>query len=264
MKKFLLLSLFLTTIVSFAQPKVVGHRGCRDVPGLFENTIASLKYAQQIGVDAVEFDLQMTADNKIIVFHGPQIPGCDKTINELTFKEARNIKLPGGFQMPTLEEYFKQAKKYPDIEIVLEFKKQSTLERNQKMVSDAMDLAEKMKIGKQIEYTTFSETICRLIKERDPQAKVIYISTGVHVKDAAYAKEQGYDGISYNLDAWMNRPEVVEQAKELGVETTLWLANHYEVIDWAVRHGIDYISTDFPKQAVDYMKSIENYNKSSK
>ena len=242
-----------------AQPKVVGHRGCRDVEGQFENTVESLKYAQKIGVDAVEFDVQLTSDDKVIVFHGPKLPNSDLKIYDMTFEQARAFKLPYGLQMPTLEEYFKQAKKCPEISVVLEFKKQQTLERNRTMVEQAMAVAKKMNMGKQVEYTTFSETICRMIHEIDPSAKVIYLGAGVHVRDAAYAKSQGYNGISYDLNAWMNHPEIAKQAKELGIETTLWMANDKEVIDWSVLHDIDYVSTDFPAKAVKYVKGIKEY-----
>jgi glycerophosphoryl diester phosphodiesterase len=261
MKK-IILTLFATisSIALFAQPKVVGHRGCRDVEGQFENTVSSLKYAQQVGVDAVEFDVQLTSDNKIIVFHGPYLPGDNtKSIHDMTFEQARAYKLPYGLQMPTLEEYFKQAKKYPQIPVILEFKKQSTEQRNRTMVQQAVDIARKMNMGKQLEYTTFSETVCRMIREIEPDAKIIYLGAGVHVKDAAYAKEKGYDGISYDLNAWLNHPEIAAQAKQLGIETTLWLSNDYEVIDWAILHDIDYVSTDFPAQAVKYVKSVKEY-----
>lgn len=256
----LILVISCATVSLWAQPKVVAHRGCRDIEGQYENTVQSLEYAQKAGVDAVEFDVQFTADEKVIVFHGPKLPGVDKSIHDMTFKQAREFMLPYGLQMPTLEEYFQQAKKYPGINLILEFKKQSTLERNRKMVSDAMALVKKMEMEKQVEYTTFSETICRMIHEINPDAKVLWIATGVHVKDAAYAKSKGYNGISYDLNAWLNRPEVAAQAVELGVETTLWMANDYEVIDWAIRHKIDYISTDYPAKAVEYLKAVKNYN----
>ena len=181
------------------------------------------------------------------------------TIHDMTFEQARAYKLPYGLQMPTLEEYFQQAKKYPEIPVILEFKKQSTEERNRTMVQQAVDIARKMKMGKQLEYTTFSETVCRMIREIEPDAKIIYLGAGVHVKDAAYAKEKGYDGISYDLNAWLNHPEIAAQAKQLGIETTLWLSNDYEVIDWVILHEIDYVSTDFPAQAVKYVKAVKEY-----
>lgn len=78
-------------------------------------------------------------------------------------------------------------------------------------------VVKKMNMGKQVEYTTFSETICRMIHE------------------------------------------IARQARELGIETTLWMANDYEVIDWAILHDIGYVSTDFPAKAVRYMTGVKEY-----
>lgn len=48
-------------------PKIIGHRGaCGHAP---ENTMASFEKAKQLGVDWVEFDVQLTADHKLVVFH---------------------------------------------------------------------------------------------------------------------------------------------------------------------------------------------------
>ena len=50
-RKILSLIVFVAAaFVAGAQPKVVGHRGCRDVEGQFENTVKSLRYAQEAGV----------------------------------------------------------------------------------------------------------------------------------------------------------------------------------------------------------------------
>ena len=118
MKKLLLsIAVALTCLSAAAQVRVVGHRGCRfNTPAepetpLYENTLAALKFAQGLGIYAAEFDVQLTSDGKPIVFHGPVVPGIKKDIHEITFEEARAAKLPGGNRMPTLEEYFRQAKK---------------------------------------------------------------------------------------------------------------------------------------------------------
>lgn len=257
MKKILLLVLSLWTIATYAQPKVVAHRGCRNEDSSrYENTIASLKYAQGLGVDAVEFDLQLTSDGRIIVFHGPKLPGTETSIQDITFKEAREFKLPGGNRMPTLEEWFKQAKKYPGTKIVLEFKKQATRERETFMVEQAMEIARKMDMGTQLEYTTFSEWMASEIHRINPEAKVLFLSSGIIVPDAAYAKSKGYNAISYDLNGFMNNPGIVDQAKTLGLETTLWIVNDYELYEWAYRHGVDYISTDHPAEMMKYVKVV--------
>lgn len=263
MKKILVVAFMVFFVVAlYAQPKVIGHRGCRDVEGQYENTISSLKYAYEVGCDAVEFDVQMTKDGKVVVYHGPKIPGYDKTIHQMTWEEAQAVVLPGGFKIPTLEEYFQEAKKLKDLVIVLEVKQQPTRELDMQLTEKIVNIAKECKMTpKKLEYTSFSRTILKKVIELAPKYKTIYIATGVHVKDAAYAKELGFDGISYDLNAWMNRPEIIEQAKKLGIETTVWLTNNYEVIQWSILHGADYISTDFPAPAVQYVKAVNAYKK---
>lgn len=68
-------------------------------------------------------------------------------------------------------------------------------------------------------------------------------------------KYLGCTGISYNKASWMNNPSIIERAREIGLETTLWLANDEKVIDWAVLHKIDCISVDDPAAARKYLDS---------
>ncbi|MCM1502457.1 MAG: glycerophosphodiester phosphodiesterase [Bacteroidales bacterium] len=257
--------LILAGAAAFAQPKVVGHRGCRfntpdspDTP-LYENTLNALKFAQDLKIDAVEFDVQLTSDGKIIVFHGANVPGIDKDIRKITFDEARRTVLPGGHRMPTIEEYLKQARKCPAVKIICEIKKQSTPERETMAVEQVMEAVRRMKMEDQVEYTSFSEWICSEIHRIDPRAKVIFLDSGVFVKTPEYAHEKGYNGISYNFDGFMNHPDYVERARKLGIETTLWIVNSYEVVEWAVRHGVDCVSSDHPELIKGYVDAISAF-----
>ncbi|NML66894.1 glycerophosphodiester phosphodiesterase [Hymenobacter sp. RP-2-7] len=55
--------------LSFALPQVHGHRGCR---GLFpENTLPAFLHALALGVDALELDVVISADNQVVVAHEP-------------------------------------------------------------------------------------------------------------------------------------------------------------------------------------------------
>ena len=70
-KSFLVLSLILLTVSSFAQTprpfSIEGHRGARGyVP---ENTIPSFKKALEQGADTLELDVVITKDGKVVVSH---------------------------------------------------------------------------------------------------------------------------------------------------------------------------------------------------
>ena len=247
-----ILLLFLVSL-GCSHPKVIGHRGCR-FDGPYENTIASLRFALDAGVDAVEFDVQLTSDDKILVFHGPVIPGLESDIRETSFADARAVVLPGGHRMPTLEEWFGEAGKNPGIPLIMEVKKQLSPEKEALLVDKAMEAVGELKVADRVEYTSFSETACDRILSNNPDAKVIFLASGVYVPSARWAKEKGYKGISYDLNGFMNHPEIAREAKELGVETTLWLVNDLEVADWADKHGIDYISSDYPQMHTSIRK----------
>lgn len=56
-------------------PRIIGHRGaCGDAP---ENTLASFREAAAQGAEWVEFDVKLTADGHLVLFH-------DQTLNRTT------------------------------------------------------------------------------------------------------------------------------------------------------------------------------------
>ena len=74
--------------------KVVGHRGAAAYEP--ENTILSFKKAINIGVDEIEFDVQLTKDKVPIVFHDDFLDritnkrGC---VSDLTLKKIKQAKI---------------------------------------------------------------------------------------------------------------------------------------------------------------------------
>lgn len=71
---------------------VVGHRGnCAHAP---ENTLTSFRQAAALGVDALEFDVRLTRDGEVVVFHDPTVlrtTGAAGTVAELTLAELRGL-----------------------------------------------------------------------------------------------------------------------------------------------------------------------------
>ena len=255
--------LILCAFTLSAQIQIVGHRGVRfntpqtpETP-YYENTLPALKFNQSLGIYGAEFDIQLTSDEKIIVFHGSNVPGIDKNIQKITFEQARAVVLPGGSRMPTLEEYLTQGRKAPATKLIIEIKKQATPERETKAVELVMATVKKMKMEKQVEYTTFSDWMVQEIHRIDPRAKVLWLESGVFVHDPDYCYARHYDAISYDMNGLMNHPEYVERAHQLGMEVTLWIVNDNEVVDWAIRHGVDYVSSDHPERIKKYVDSLK-------
>lgn len=96
-------------------PLVFGHRGCRSIEGVPENTIKAFEYAMQQGAGGIECDVRLTRDDHIVVFHDPVLGRTMKDIPDPTI-EVGNMDLVDLRQMtftvdktnevriPTLEE----------------------------------------------------------------------------------------------------------------------------------------------------------------
>lgn len=71
---------------------IIAHRGASfDAP---ENTLASMKLAWEQGADAVELDIWLSKDGKLIVFHDAdtkRIGGGGRKISDLTWDEAQQL-----------------------------------------------------------------------------------------------------------------------------------------------------------------------------
>jgi len=80
----------------------VGHRGARAYE--IENTLASFKRAIELGVNAIEFDMRITRDKKLVIIHDETLKkvfGHDIHVNQSSLSELR--RLTGG-AIPTFEE----------------------------------------------------------------------------------------------------------------------------------------------------------------
>lgn len=90
------LFLFIMTIIAAeAAPRILvhGHRGARAVRP--ENTMPAFEYAIEAGVDVLELDLAVTADDVLAVSHDPVLPEwCSggsgtRVIREMTFAQLQ-------------------------------------------------------------------------------------------------------------------------------------------------------------------------------
>jgi glycerophosphoryl diester phosphodiesterase len=76
---------------------VVGHRAA----GVSETTISSFQEALDLGIEMIEFDLRLTGDNQLVVFHGPY--GMEGK-NILRGKKLADLKSPNGFVPPLFSD----------------------------------------------------------------------------------------------------------------------------------------------------------------
>lgn len=77
-----------------SRPIVLGHRG---VPAQHqENSLAGFRKALELGIDGVEFDVFLTRDQKVVVFHDSdteRLTGVKGKIHDMTWDEVSKLRL---------------------------------------------------------------------------------------------------------------------------------------------------------------------------
>jgi glycerophosphoryl diester phosphodiesterase len=97
---------------AFSRPRIVAHRGASfDAP---ENTLAAFKRAWALGAEAVELDVRVTSDGKVVVIHdastkrtgGTDLVVAEHTLAELAAVDVGAWKGPqfAGETIPTLHD----------------------------------------------------------------------------------------------------------------------------------------------------------------
>lgn len=96
--------------------KIIGHRGAAGLA--LENTVESIRAAIAAGVDAVEFDIRVTADNKLVLVHDKhtgRISHESLHVQDHTLAELRKRLLHNGHPPASIKEALAAAGNTPVI-----------------------------------------------------------------------------------------------------------------------------------------------------
>ena len=233
--------------------RIVAHRGywnC-DEAGYAKNSIASLKCAQQAGFWGSEFDVNMTSDGVLLVFHDDKVKG--KKIETHPHEEFKYYRLKNGEPIPTLDEYLEQAKKYPQTMLIFELKKHSCDEVEEKFVNLSIEKLKEHGLldPSRVMFISFSKYICERLSQLLPAFDVQYLEGDL---TPAEVKKAGIRGIDYKHTVLRTNNKWVAKARQLGMSTNSWTVNKEEDMEVILDMKIDMLTTDNPLHARYLMK----------
>ena len=258
-KKLLIISLVALAAVScgVTSPKfpkvkqsgktaIVAHRGfwnCKE-GGFSENSIASLKAAQDFGLWGSEFDIHLTKDLQVMVNHDNSING--KKIEDHNFSDFDNDLLPNGEKRPTLDEYLVQGAKCKTTMLVIELKSCDTKEHEDILVDKTLAALKAHNIFSpdRVLFISFSKHMCDRIAADAPKFINQYLNGDIAPAQLA---ADGINGWDYHFNTVLDKhPEWVKEAHDLGMSTNIWTVNDEERTKGAIALGVDAITTNFP------------------
>lgn len=241
---------FVPATLSAARPEgkkisIVAHRGfwnCEE-SGYARNSVASLAQAQKHGFWGSEFDVNMTLDEKLLVFHDSSIDG--KRIEQNPASAFDYYRLNNGEKIPDLDEYLTQGEKCKETMLVLELKKHSSKEIEDRAVRLVIERlkAHKLFKKKRVMFISFSMNICKEFARLAPGFTVQYLDTDY---TAGQVFAEGVNGIDTEYRELLGDRQRFEEARANSMSVNVWTVNNTDAMGQLVELGVDQITTDHP------------------
>ena len=255
MKKIFLLSamiaaLFITQ-TAYAQKKqcgIVAHRGfwnCEEA-GYAKNSLAALRCAQEAGFWGAEFDVNMTSDGVLIVYHDSDVKG--KKIEKHPYAEFADFEIKNGEKIPTIDQYLEQGKKYPETMLVYELKPHSCDEVEDRFIELTIAKLEEHDLldPERVMFISFSLHICEVLVQKLPGFSVQYLDSNRTPDELA---DLGINGVDYNQAVFKVHRKWYRKARKRDMSVNVWTVNHKKAMKKMLRLGVDMITTDNPLDA---------------
>ena len=262
----LLALLMLGTTPAFALD-IIGHRGSsREAP---ENTLLSFKLGYQQNADAVELDIHLTKDGKIVVIHDDntaRTAGVSRKVADSTFDELRSLdvgrwKGEGFFEkIPSLDEVLALV---PDgkrlfVELKCGAEVLPELENTLHRAGTKPD---------QIVLIGFDYATMRQAKSRFPKLQVCGLASRNSEKKFPAVEDLIDAAIAANLDGldldqgFPIEPGFVQKVHQAGLKLYTWTVDDPAVARKQAAAGVDGITTNRPGWLREQLTSPSGSNR---
>ena len=235
-----------------ANVNCVAHRGYHaDSP---DNSIASLKAAQKLGVYGSEFDVHITLDGGLFVYHDKVFKSGSTEVNLQTSKTAtvQKLKLSNGEALPTLEAYLNQGKAEPSVKMVLEIKSHgkagsySEKDNNKRVTQACIDLVKKLNMEDQVEWIAFNYDNCKQVKQALPNAVVQYLASSDSAAKTPDTLNKDGISIDYKTTLLKSHLDWITSAHKNNQIVNVWTVEQSE-FDYWIGKDVDSITTNASK-----------------
>lgn len=258
MKTIYTLTLLFLGFNLLAQQTFIAHRGASHLAP--ENTVAAANLAWELGADAVEVDIRLSKDNRLIVIHDKDTKRtCSEKKNHEIAKTPSMLlrDLDAGIRKG--EEF--EGEKIPYLsEIIETIPEGKTLVVEIKCSKDVMPAlkrsVEKSKKQKQIVFICFNWQTILAAHETFPENKCYWLSGSKSnlKKRIQEASEVGLTGV--NLNYSIIDEGVVALAKDNKLEVLSWTVDNPKEAKRLTEIGVTGITTNRPKWLKEEMAKL--------
>jgi len=239
---------------------LAAHRGSSGK--LTENTLAAFADAIDAGIGIIELDIQITADNKIVVYHDFNPPGFQKRISEINYHEIKTLvvgeKSDSGYDsmhIPLLDDVLKivAGKCYLMIEI-----KVNTGNKFLENINKLLDLIIKYNYLENTIFGSFSLDAISNLKQINPD---VY-TAAIKIPNDRRLPSELRDIVgceAFICDVEELNQEVCDDAKKHNIFLGVYNVDDEEALNKALKYEARAVATNHPEKIVQLVKDKKIY-----
>ncbi len=242
------------------KPKIMAHRGASKQA--LENTISAFKKAIECNSDYIELDVRVCKTGELIVFHdktGKRLLKKRWSISKMPLSKIKQITLPNGEHIPTLEEALSVINNKININIEMKVSK-----LKQEILQELITLLKKFNLTNTAMISSFCHPFLKELKKQVPTitTAALFIrkrDLPGYMKKYKFAqsvikKAQRINADAVNMKHNFITKKLVKLAHEVGIEINAWTVDNFTIAKKMFRLGIDGLITNKPKTFISFIK----------
>jgi glycerophosphoryl diester phosphodiesterase len=216
----------------------IGHRGAAGHAP--ENTLASIERGIALGADYVEIDVQLTADDHLVIMHDKRV---DRTTNghgylsEMSLRELRTLDAGLGQTIPLLEEVLGAASGRSGmmIEII-----------TPGIAGRVVEMVQQTRFEGPVLYASFLHAELLAVRNRQPSARTLALFEGIPVGGVDFLLNARPTHVGLAFDSVT--PEFVSKLQSNGLTVFTYTVNDLRDFERALKVGVNGIISDYPER----------------
>jgi glycerophosphoryl diester phosphodiesterase len=223
---------------------IVGHRGApREEP---ENTRRSFRRALELGVAAVELDVQLTRDERLAVIHDETL---DRTtsghgrVRDYTLAELQRLDAGKGEPIPALEEVLEMAR--GRAHLLVEMKQPEAVGPLWQFFRQHRAFGSAMVIS-------YWHPALLALKEVAPRLETGALLVGCPADPVGLARAARTQTLVLNY-RYLNE-ELVDTAHRRDLEVIVWNIDDPGILPAYLAMGVDAVCTNRPREIISYLR----------
>lgn len=232
---------------------VVTHRA--NAPPAPENSLAALENSIALGADYAEIDVQLTADETVVILHDEdlmRVAGVPGRIANVRYEDIKELTLltdqalPDSLiRIPTLTEFIESSNER--IKLMIELKYYGF---NPRLAEETVRLIREYGMENQVVVKSNNIQAVRQMRTLAPDISTGYVFA-VGVGDISRLQ---IDFLSVNQQ-YLNA-DLMRRAEQQNLKVFTWTVNQRENIISAIQNGVDGIITDYPERVLSIIQEI--------